>query len=61
MKKASAAASCRAAPLQRGSRRPVRSPSQTRPAPSTANTAAVARADSASGTARVAKPAASSV
>ena len=59
MKNANAAAICRPAPVSCGSRRDCRSPSQTSAAPSSANTLAVAWADSASGTASVAKPTAS--
>ena len=59
MAKAAAAASCNPAPANCGSRRCWRSPSHASAAPSSANTLAVACADSASGTASVAKPTAS--
>ena len=52
-------AACSARPLQRGSRRCWRKPSQTSAAPSSANVHAVERALSASGTASVANPTAS--
>ena len=55
-----AAANCRPAPVNCGKRRCWRRPSQANAAPSSANTQAVACADKASGTARVAKPTASS-
>ncbi|MCW0435916.1 hypothetical protein NB723_000880 [Xanthomonas sacchari] len=53
------AASCRPAPLNCGSQRRWRRPSHANAEPSNANTLAVARADSASGTANVANPTAS--
>jgi len=56
---ASAAASCKPAPVNCGRRRCWRRPSQASAAPSSANTQAVACADKASGTASVAKPTAS--
>ena len=53
---APAASACKASPLQRGSLRCWRKPSQTSAAPSSANVQAVERAESASGTASVANP-----
>ncbi len=58
--KPTAAASCNPAPAACGNQRRWRRPSHASAAPSSANTAAVARADNASGTASVAKPTASS-
>ena len=59
MNNAAAAASCRPAPVNCGNQRCWRKPSHASAAPSSANTEAVARADNASGTAKVAKPTAS--